>query len=46
MSPTAIRYGSWLLVLLVLLAMCWCAPDAAVLAAKLKALYEAAKLLK
>jgi hypothetical protein len=46
MSPTAIRYATWLLTILVLLAVCWCAPDAAVLAAKLKALCEAVKLLK
>src|SRR5947208_1252439 len=46
MSLTAIRYATWLLTILVLLAVCWCAPDAAVLAAKLKALCEAVKLLK
>jgi hypothetical protein len=46
MSPTAIRYASWLLMIIVALGVCWCAPDAAVLAAKLKAVVEIVKLLK
>src|SRR5205807_10432164 len=43
-SPSAIRYVSWLLGALTLLAACWYAPDAAVLAGKLKAMCEVLKL--
>jgi hypothetical protein len=46
MSPTAVRSTAWLLAVLLVLAMCWFAPDAAVLAAKVKAICEALKLLK
>jgi hypothetical protein len=46
MSPMAIRYGAWLLTVMTFLAMCWFAPDAAVLGAKLKAICEAMKLMK
>jgi hypothetical protein len=46
MGATAIRYAGWLLAVLLVLAMCWFAPDAAVLAAKVKAICEALKLLK
>jgi hypothetical protein len=46
MSPTAIRYAGWLLAIMLVLAVCWFAPDAAVLAAKVKAICEALKLLK
>jgi hypothetical protein len=46
MSPTAIRYAGWLLAIMLVVAVCWFAPDAAVLAAKVKAICEALKLLK
>jgi hypothetical protein len=46
MSPTAVRYAGWLLAVMLVLAVCWFAPDAAVLAAKVKAICEALKLLK
>ncbi|MDT4966941.1 MAG: hypothetical protein QOJ64_1678 [Acidobacteriota bacterium] len=46
MSPTAIRCAAWLLAIMVVLTVCWFAPDAAVLAAKVKAICEALKLLK
>jgi hypothetical protein len=46
MSPTAIRCVAWLLAIMLVLTVCWFAPDAAVLAAKVKAICEALKLLK
>jgi hypothetical protein len=46
MSPRAIRYASRLLMIAAAIVVCWYAPDAAVLAAKVKALLEAVKLLK
>jgi hypothetical protein len=46
MSPTAIRCAAWLLAIMLVLTVCWFAPDAAVLAAKVKAICEALKLLK
>jgi hypothetical protein len=45
-SGTAIRYAAWFVASMAVLAMCWLAPDAAVLATKLKAICEAIKLLK
>jgi hypothetical protein len=45
-SPTAIRYAGWLVAVMLILAVCWFAPDAAVLAAKVKAICEALKMLK
>lgn len=45
-SATAIRYVAWFVTNMTVLAMCWFAPDAAVLATTLKAICEAIKLPK
>jgi hypothetical protein len=46
MGPTAIQCAGWLLAIMLVLAVCWFGPDAALLAAKVKAICEALKLLK
>jgi hypothetical protein len=46
MGPTAIHYAGWLLAAILVLTVCWLAPDAAVLAAKVKAICDALRLLK
>ena len=45
-GPTALRYLTLFSGGLILLAVCWFAPDAAALAAKVKAICEVAKLFR
>jgi hypothetical protein len=45
-SSTTIRYATWFLATVFVLAISWLAPDAAALAAKAKALCELLRLLK
>jgi hypothetical protein len=45
-SATTIRYATWFFSTVLVLAVSWLAPDAAALAAKVKALCELLKLLK
>ena len=45
-SSTTIRYATRLLATVLVLAVCWLAPDAVALAAKAKAFCEVLKLLK
>jgi hypothetical protein len=46
MSATTVKYVSWFLTIILLLIVCSYAPDAVVLAAKLKAICEALKALR
>jgi len=46
MSATTVKYASWFLTIILLLIVCSYAPDAVVLAAKLKAICEVLKALR
>jgi hypothetical protein len=46
MSASTVKYMSWFLTIILLLVVCYYAPDAVVLAAKLKAICEALRALR